>query len=96
MNCLMTLQEHLRLFWRLRNDTKISDAEFVRCYLDIFVGGGATKFPEKIKSVGFVARAQQCHEHKMSATTNNFFFTKKQWPEKALNVILRFDCYYWS
>jgi hypothetical protein len=36
------------------------------------------KIPEKIKSVGFVSAARLCHEHKMSATTNNV-------PEKARN-----------
>jgi hypothetical protein len=41
------------------------------------------KIPEKIKSVGFVSGARLCHEHKMSATTNNFFFVKKEWPKKA-------------
>jgi hypothetical protein len=68
---------YLRLFWPLRNGTKISDAKFVRCYLELFLGGAATKIPEKIKSVGFVSGARLCHEHKMSATTNNFFFAKK-------------------
>jgi hypothetical protein len=58
MNYLTTLKEHLRLFWRLRNDIKISDAKFVRCYLELFLGGAATKIPEKIKSVGFVFGAR--------------------------------------
>jgi hypothetical protein len=40
MNYLTTLFEHLRLFWSLRNSIKISDAKFVRCYLELFVGGG--------------------------------------------------------
>jgi hypothetical protein len=48
--------------------TKISDAKFVRWE------GAATRIPEKIKSVGFVSGARLCHEHKMRATTNNFFF----------------------
>jgi hypothetical protein len=43
-----------------------------------FWKGAATKIPEKIKSVGFVSGARQCHEHKMSATTNKFFFAKKE------------------
>jgi hypothetical protein len=29
----------------------------------------------------------------MSETTNNVFFARKEWPEKARNV-LTFDCYY--
>jgi hypothetical protein len=49
--------------------------------------GASTKIPEKIKSVGFVSGARQCYEQKMSATTNNFFFVKKEWPEKARNNI---------
>jgi hypothetical protein len=86
MNYLTTLWEHLRLFWRLRNGTKISDAKFVRCYPELFLGGG-TKIPEKIKPVGFVSGALLYHEHKMSATTDNFFFAKKEWPKKARNVL---------
>jgi hypothetical protein len=41
MNYLMTLEEHLRLFCRLRKGTKISDAKFVSCYLELFLGGGS-------------------------------------------------------
>jgi hypothetical protein len=29
----------------------------------------------------------------MSGTSSNFFFAKKEWPEKARNVLLTFDCY---
>jgi hypothetical protein len=36
---------------------------------------------------GFVFGARLCHEHKMSASTNNFFFARKEWPEKARNVL---------
>jgi hypothetical protein len=53
----------------------------------------ATKISEKIKSVRFVSGAWQCHEHKMSATASNFLFAKKEWPEKARNVLKTFDCY---
>jgi hypothetical protein len=59
-------------------------------FLELFLGGGTTKIREKIKSVRFVSGARQCHEHKMSATTNNFFFAKKEWPEKARNVLYNF------
>jgi hypothetical protein len=45
------------------------------------------KIPVKIKSVGFVSGARLCHEHKMSVTTSNFFFAKKEWPEKVRNVL---------
>jgi hypothetical protein len=45
------------------------------------------KIPEKIKLVGFVTRTRPCHKHKMSATTDNFFFAKKEWPEKARYVL---------
>jgi hypothetical protein len=54
-----------------------------------FWEGAATKITEKIKSVGFVSEARLCHEHKMIATTNNFFFAKKEWPEKARNVLYK-------
>jgi hypothetical protein len=51
-------------------------------------GGAATKIPEKIQSVGFVSGARQCYEHNMSGTTNNFIFAeKKEWPEKAQNML---------
>jgi hypothetical protein len=49
-------------------------------------GGGDTKITEEIKSVGFVSGAGQCHGHKMDATTNNLFFSKKWRPEEARNV----------
>jgi hypothetical protein len=84
---LTTLEEHVRLLWRFRNGTKLSDAKFERCYLELFLGGAATDIPEKISSVGFVSRARLCHEHKIRATTNNFFFAKKEWHEKARNVL---------
>jgi hypothetical protein len=71
----------------LRNGTKISDVKFVRWYLELFMGGTSTRIPKKIKSVGFVFGARLCHEHKMSATTNNFFIAKKEWPEKVRNVL---------
>jgi hypothetical protein len=44
------------------------------------------KITKKIKSVGFVSRAQLCHEHKVGATTNNVSFVKKEWRKKAQNV----------
>jgi hypothetical protein len=47
----------------------------------------AKKIPEKIKLVGFVSGARQCHKHEMRATMNNFFFVKKEWPKKAPNVL---------
>jgi hypothetical protein len=59
------------LFWHLGNSTKISDAK-----------GAAMKIPEKIES-GFISRAGLYYKHKMSATTNNCFFAKKEWYEKA-------------
>jgi hypothetical protein len=77
----------VRLFSRLRNGTKISDAKSVWCCLELFLGGTATKIPEKIKSVGFVSGARLCHEHKMSATTNNVFLAKKDLTDKARNVL---------
>jgi hypothetical protein len=79
----------MRLFWRLRNGTEISYAKFVRCISNYFWEGAATKIPEKIKSVGFVSGARLCHEHKMSETTNNFFFARK--PKM---VYITFGCYH--
>jgi hypothetical protein len=60
------------------------------CNPKLFLEGAATKIPEKIKSVGFVSEARLCHEYKMSATANNFLFAKKEWPEKAQNVLYNF------
>jgi hypothetical protein len=37
MNYLMALRTHLRLFWRSRNGTKLSDAKFVSSYLELFL-----------------------------------------------------------
>jgi hypothetical protein len=51
-----------------------------------FWEGAAVKIPDKTKSVGFVSGAQQYNEHKMSATTNNFFLSEKEWPKKGRNV----------
>jgi hypothetical protein len=78
MNYLTKLWEHLTLFWRLKNGTKISDAKFVRCFLELFLEGAATEIPEKTKSVGFVPGERQCHEHKMSAAQlrTTIFFAK--------------------
>jgi hypothetical protein len=59
-----------RIIWRrskniwgyfLRTGTKISDAKFVRCYLELFVGGGSYENARENKSVGFVSGARQCH-----------------------------------
>jgi hypothetical protein len=77
----------MRLFWRLRNGKNTSDTKFVRYYLELFLRGAAMKIPEKIKPVVLVSGARLCHEYKMSATTNNFFFAKNIWPEKARNVL---------
>jgi hypothetical protein len=87
MNYLTVLQEHVRLFWRLRNGTKISNAKSVRFYLKLFLGEGSYENPREIKSVGFVSGARLCHEREMSATTNNYFFVIKEWPEKARNIL---------
>jgi hypothetical protein len=72
---------------RLRNGTKISDAKSVRCYLELFLGGGSYENLRVNTSVGFVSGARLCHEHKMGESKNNFLFAKKEWPEKARNVL---------
>jgi hypothetical protein len=58
----------------------------LRCYLELFLGGGSYENPQENEVGGICFRARLCHEHKMSATTNNFFFMKKDWTEKARNV----------
>jgi hypothetical protein len=52
------------------------------------------KIPKKMKSERFVSGARLCHKHKMSATTKNFCFVKKEWPEKAQNVQKTLDSYH--
>lgn len=42
-----------------------------------FWEGAAKETPEKIKAVGFVTGVRQCHDHKVSATTNKLFFEEK-------------------
>lgn len=48
----MTLKEHLKLFWRLKNDKKIPDAKFIRWISNYFRDGAAAKkISEKINLV---------------------------------------------
>jgi hypothetical protein len=95
MNYLTTLYEHLRLFWRLRKGTKISDVKFVRCYLELFLGGAATKIPDKIKSVGFVSGARLCHEQSWAQLLITFSLRKKRMaPVKPEMFYITFDCYH--
>jgi hypothetical protein len=67
MNYLMTLKEHLRLFWRSGEGVRLQVGKVLSRTSSERV---ATKIPEKIKSVGFVLGARLCHEHKVRATTN--------------------------
>jgi hypothetical protein len=60
--------------------------------LNYFWEGAATKIPEKIKLVGFVSRAQVCHKHKMSATTN--YLWKRNGPRKPEMFYITFHCYH--
>jgi hypothetical protein len=72
----------------------MSDAKFVRCYVKLFLEGCSYENPEE-NQVRFVAGAQLCHEHEMSATTINFFFVKtKNGPRKRELFCMKFDCYY--
>jgi hypothetical protein len=63
------------------------------CYFDLFLGGAATKIPEKIQSVIFVSGSRLYHEHKMSATTKSFSLQKKNGPRKPEIFYTMFDCY---
>jgi hypothetical protein len=45
------------LFRYFRKSTKISNAKFVKCYLELFQEGEATKIPRKIMSVVFASGA---------------------------------------
>lgn len=60
MTSLTTLEEHLKLFWRLRNCEKVPDARLV--VSNGFRERVATKILEKIKSAGFVSGALVCRE----------------------------------
>jgi hypothetical protein len=57
---------------------KIPGAKFVQYYLK-HCGGGmlATKIPEEMKLVIFVAGACPSHEHRMNTAMSNFFFMEK-------------------
>jgi hypothetical protein len=57
MNYVTTLKEHLRLFWRLRNGTKVSDAKFIRRYLELFLGGGSYENPRENQVGGICFRS---------------------------------------
>jgi hypothetical protein len=68
----------------------MSDAKLPGFNSNYFYEGAAMKIPEKIKSMGYISGVRVCHEDEMRATTRNFFFAKKEWPEKARNVRRRF------
>jgi hypothetical protein len=58
-NCQQILNElfkdalkRMMLFWRLRDGTKMSDAKFVRCYLELFLGGGSYGNPRETQVGG--------------------------------------------
>jgi hypothetical protein len=88
MDYLITLKEYLKLFWRLRKGTNISDVKFVRCYLELFLGGSSYKNSgENQVGVGFVSRIRLFHEIKLISTKNSLFFAMKKYPDKALNVL---------
>jgi hypothetical protein len=56
----------------------------------------ATKIPEKITTVLYVSAARLSQEHKMSATTNSFFFRKTNGPRKPEMFSATFDCCYFD
>jgi hypothetical protein len=76
----------MSLFWRLRNGTKISDAKFVRSYLELFLGGGSYENPRENQVGGICVRARLYHEYKMSATT-----AKQNGPRKPNMFYVTFD-----
>jgi hypothetical protein len=49
--------------------------------------GQLRKSPRKSSRWDLFPEPDLCHGHKMSATTNNVFFEKKEWPEKARNIL---------
>jgi hypothetical protein len=49
--------------------------------------GQLQKSPRKSSRWDFFPEPDGITEHEMSATTNNFFFAKKEWPEKARYVL---------
>jgi hypothetical protein len=94
MNYLTTLEEHLRLFSRSRNGANLSDAKFVRRYLELFLrDSGYENRRENQDDVGFASGAQLCHEREASATTNNFSLRKKNGPIKPEMLYMTFDRY---
>jgi predicted chitinase len=79
MNCLTTFKERLGLFWLSKNDTKL-----VRSYLEVLVRGQVGN-PRENQVGGMCIRnptvSRACGER------NYDFFRKKEWPDKARNVL---------
>jgi hypothetical protein len=89
MNHLTTLLKHLRLFWRWGNGIKISDAKFIRRYLELFLGGGRYKNLRENQVGGICFRSPT-----VSGAANNFSLRKKNAPRKPEIFYTTFDCYH--
>jgi hypothetical protein len=85
MNYLMTLWEHLRSFWRLRNGTKISDAKCVRCYLEQQSRGN---------QVGGICFRSPTVSQVWARLLMNFSLRQNNGPRKPEMFYIKFDCYH--
>jgi hypothetical protein len=92
MTYLTTLKEHLVLFWRLRNGTKIRYAKIVRRYLEPFLECVAMKIPQKIKSVEFISELDCVTIIKLPQLRITFSLRKKNRPIKPEIYCITFDC----
>jgi hypothetical protein len=93
MNCLTMLFKHLTLFWCLRNGTKISDAKSLRCYLELFPGGGIYENTRENQVGGIcfrtltVSRAWDERNYDYS-----FSLRKRNGPRRPEMFYITFDC----
>jgi hypothetical protein len=83
-----------RLFWSLRNGTRILDAKFVRSYLELFLGRGSYENPRENQVGGICFGSSTVSEHKMSTTTITFSLRKTNGPRKPEIFCRQFDCFH--
>jgi hypothetical protein len=73
------------------NGTQISDAKFVRCSLELFLGGGGYEKSQENQVGGICFRSPTYHVRKMSSTTKNSL-RKKNGTIKPEIFYKMFDC----
>jgi hypothetical protein len=87
------LGEHLRLFQRLRNGTKIPDAKCEVLPRAVSGRRQLRKFLRKSSRWNLFPESDS-QERKTSAATNNFSLWKKNGPKEPEVFYVTFDCYH--